>query len=288
MRNTILIRGARENNLKGIDVEIPRDQLVVLTGLSGSGKSSIAFDTLHAEGQRRFLDSLSSYARRFIGNQSKPKVDAIQGLSPVVSIEQKTVSANPRSTVATMTDIGDHLRTLMATCAEARCLRCEQAVPTRNTAHLVERVLALPAGTVVEICAPITRPYDEDWEYTVTQARTRGCRAAYAQGRRLDLADQVPWDSDFDGPVDAVVDRFTVDPRVAKALATAIDDAAKVGDGFVRVRLEDPALEERFRSHFGCAEHGLALLEPGSWFSSWCTRRFSFPTRPARLWEELS
>ena len=268
MRTSILIRGARENNLKGFDLEIPRDQLVVLTGLSGSGKSSIAFDTLHAEAQRRFLDSISSFARRFIGNQRKPKVDAIQGLSPVVSIEQKTVTANPRSTVATLTDIGDHLRTLMATCAEARCLRCDARVPTRSVAHLAERVLSLPAGTVVEICAPISRPYDEDWEYTVTQARTRGCRAAYVDGQRVDLADQLAWGDDFAGPVDAVVDRFTVDPRIAKALGTAIEDAAKVGDGYVRVRIENPDTDVRMRPTFGCPEHGLALVEPGSWFYS--------------------
>ncbi|MFM7321397.1 MAG: excinuclease ABC subunit UvrA [Armatimonadota bacterium] len=268
MRTSILIRGARENNLKGFDLEIPRDQLVVLTGLSGSGKSSIAFDTLHAEAQRRFLDSLSSFARRFIQHQRKPKVDAIQGLSPVVSIEQKTITANPRSTVATMTDIGDYLRTWMATCGEARCLRCDHPVPTRNTAQIAEMVLGLPAGTVVEVCAPIARPHGEDWEYTVTQARTRGCRAAYHGEARVDLADDVPWEADHDGPVDAVVDRFTVDPRIAKALATAIDDAAKVGDGYVRIRVADARLEARFRTAHGCPEHGLLLHEPGSWFYS--------------------
>src|SRR5207249_99301 len=155
-------KGARENNLRNIDVEIPRDQLVVLTGLSGSGKSSLAFDTIYGEGQRRFLESLSSFAKRFIAQLKKPDVDFIYGLSPVVSIEQKTVGRNPRSTVGTMTDIHDYLRILFATIGVARCPYCPREIPVKTPNQVVEHLLALPAGTAVEIGAPIFPIYGEE------------------------------------------------------------------------------------------------------------------------------
>src|ERR687890_299187 len=147
MRNTIGIKGARENNLKNIDVEIPREKLVVLTGLSGSGKSSLAFETIYAEGQRRFLESLSAYSRKYVAQLKKPAVDFVYGLSPVISIEQKSVSKNPRSTVGTMTDIYDYLRVLYATSGVAHCPYCGREVPVRTAVQIAERILALPAGT---------------------------------------------------------------------------------------------------------------------------------------------
>src|SRR3712207_2978481 len=159
MRDTISVKGARENNLKNIDVEIPREQLVVLTGLSGSGKSSLAFETIYAEGQRRFLESLSAYSRKYVAQLKKPDVDFIYGLSPVISIEQKSVTRNPRSTVGTMTDIFDYLRILYSTTGAAQCPRCGDDVPVRTPEQIAEHLLSLPTGTEVEIGAPVFKIY---------------------------------------------------------------------------------------------------------------------------------
>src|SRR6187200_2006685 len=154
-RTSIAIHGAREHNLKNISLEIPRDQLVVITGLSGSGKSSLAFDTIYAEGQRRYMESLSSFAKRFIGQVAKPDVDFMFGLSPVISIEQKTVASNPRSTVGTMTDIASYLNLLFATIGEAHCPRTGQPTPTRSSSQILEAILSLPEGTELEMRAPV-------------------------------------------------------------------------------------------------------------------------------------
>ena len=167
MRKTIEVRGARENNLQNVTVEVPRDQLVVVTGVSGSGKSSLAFDTLYAEGQRRLMSSMSTYARRFVSQMKKPDVDFVNGLSPVVSIDQKTVGNNPRSTVGTMTDIWDYLRMLFATIGEPRCPLCREPVTTWTAAQMLERMLGLPDGTEVEIRAPLFHVYGEDYEYLI-------------------------------------------------------------------------------------------------------------------------
>ena len=155
MRKTIEIQGARENNLRNISAELPRDALIVVTGVSGSGKSSFAFDTIYAEGQRRLLASMSSYAKRFIGQMRKPDVDFVNGLSPVVSIDQKTIGSNPRSTVGTMTDISDYLRMLFATIGTPHCPRCEEKLTTKTTHQMAERMLSLPDGTEVEVRAPV-------------------------------------------------------------------------------------------------------------------------------------
>src|SRR6188768_2520405 len=157
MRTTIQVQGARENNLQNVDVEIPRDQLVVVTGVSGSGKSSLAFDTVYAEGQRRLLASMSTFAKRFIGQLKKPDVDFVNGLSPVVSIDQKTIGSNPRSTVGTMTDISDYLRMLFATLGTPHCPMCEQPIEIRSPFQMTEHLLSLPEGTEVEVRAPVNR-----------------------------------------------------------------------------------------------------------------------------------
>src|SRR5215831_12245887 len=176
MRQSISIKGAKENNLKNINVDIPRDKLIVLTGLSGSGKSSLAFETIYAEGQRRFLESLSAYSRKFVAQLKKPDVDVIYGLSPVVSIEQKSVSKNPRSTVGTMTDIFDYLRVLYATSGQAHCPYCRREVPVRSAVQIAEHVLSLPEGTVVELDAPVFKVYGEDYPYLFGEIRSRGYR----------------------------------------------------------------------------------------------------------------
>src|SRR5499433_1883659 len=172
-RTTIAVQGARVHNLKNVSVEIPRDSLVVVTGLSGSGKSSLAFDTIYAEGQRRYMESLSSFAKRFIAQVAKPDVDFVFGLSPVISIEQKTVASNPRSTVGTMTDIAGYLNLLVATIGAAHCPRTGEPTPNRSASQIVEAILSLPEGAEIELRAPIFKVYGEDIEFAFTEVRKK-------------------------------------------------------------------------------------------------------------------
>src|SRR5690349_24829934 len=170
-RTSIAVQGARVHNLKNISVEIPRDRLTVVTGLSGSGKSSLAFDTIYAEGQRRYMESLSSFAKRFIAQVAKPDVDFVFGLSPVISIEQKTIGSNPRSTVGTLTDIASYLNLLYASIGEAHCPRTGETVPSRSASQILEAILALPNGTEVELRAPVFKMYGEDLDFVFTEIR---------------------------------------------------------------------------------------------------------------------
>src|SRR5262249_34265090 len=173
-RTTIGVQGARVHNLKNISLEVPRDSLVVVTGLSGSGKSSLAFDTIYAEGQRRYLESLSNFARRFVAQVAKPDVDFVFGLSPVISIEQKTVGANPRSTVGTMTDIASYLNLLYATIAEPHCPRTGEPVPSRSSSQILEGILSLPEGAEIELRAPAFKVYGEELDFVFTELRKKG------------------------------------------------------------------------------------------------------------------
>src|SRR5688572_4274681 len=182
-RTTIAVQGARVHNLKNISVEIPRDKLIVVTGMSGSGKSSLAFDTIYAEGQRRYMESLSTYAKRFIAQVQKPDVDFMFGLSPVISIEQKTTGSNPRSTVGTMTDISSYLNLLFATIGVARCPYCKQQVPIKKRSQIVEELLALPKDTIVQLRAPISRIYGEDDNFLWAELRKRGYRRLMIDGK---------------------------------------------------------------------------------------------------------
>src|SRR5918999_896833 len=189
-RTTIAVQGARVHNLKNIAVEIPRDSLVVVTGLSGSGKSSLAFDTIYAEGQRRYMESLSSFAKRFVSQVAKPDVDFVFGLSPVISIEQKTIASNPRSTVGTMTDIASYLNLLFATIGEPQCPRTGEPTPSRTASQILEAVLSLPAGAEVELRAPVFKVYGEDLEFVFTELRKKGCRRVIADRRTIDISEQ--------------------------------------------------------------------------------------------------
>src|ERR1700747_1526702 len=175
-RTTIAVQGARVHNLKNVSVELPRDRLIVVTGLSGSGKSSLAFDTIYAEGQRRYLESLSSFAKRFIAQVAKPDVDFVFGLSPVISIEQKTTANNPRSTVGTMTDIASYLNLLFATIGEPHCPRTGEPALSRTPGQILEAILSLPEGAEVELRAPVFKQYGEDLEFVLTEVRKKGCR----------------------------------------------------------------------------------------------------------------
>ena len=173
-RTTIAVQGARVHNLKNVSLELPRDSLIVVTGLSGSGKSSLAFDTIYAEGQRRYMESLSTYAKRFVAQVAKPDVDFVFGLSPVISIEQKTMGSNPRSTVGTMTDIASYLNLLFATIAEARCPRTGERVPTRSPNQILEAILSLPDGAEIELRAPVFPVYGEELDFVFTEVRKKG------------------------------------------------------------------------------------------------------------------
>ena len=267
MTVAITVKGAREHNLRNVDVTIPRDQLVVITGLSGSGKSSLAFDTIFAEAQRRFLESLSTWSKRFIEQLRKPDVDAITGLSPVISIEQKTVSKNPRSTVGTMTDISEYLRAFYCTIGVAHCPFCEQPVPVRTAAQIAEHILALPDGTVVELCAPIFKIYGEDYAYLFGEVRSKGYRRVRADGQVLDLGEEVELDEDRGYDLEVIVDKLTVRHDIEKQLLVAVGDCLRVGDGFLRVRLvsdEQPERARTFTDGFACPEHQVTMgkLQP--------------------------
>src|SRR6476619_7797343 len=190
MHDKIVVRGAREHNLKNVSVEIPRDRLVVVTGLSGSGKSSLAFDTIYAEGQRRYMESLSSFAKRFVSQVAKPDVDFVFGLSPVISIEQKTIGTNPRSTVGTMTDLASYLNLLFATIGEPHCPRTREATPSRTASQILEAILSLPNGAEIELRAPVYKIYVEELDVVVSEVRKKGCRQLIVDGRPIDLSEK--------------------------------------------------------------------------------------------------
>ncbi len=236
-RTTIAVQGARVNNLKNISVELPRDQLVVITGLSGSGKSSLAFDTIYAEGQRRYMESLSSFAKRFVAQITKPDVDFIFGLSPVISIEQKTIASNPRSTVGTMTDIASYLNLLFATIGEPHCPRTGEIVPSRTASQLLESLFALPAGTEVEFRAPLFKVYGEELDVVFTEVRKKGCRRVCLDGRLVDLAESLEIDEGAVRQMNAVVDRVIIQRKSEKAIKAAIAATLLVGDGLLQLHV---------------------------------------------------
>ena len=194
MRDSIIVKGARENNLKNIDLELPRDKLVVLTGLSGSGKSSLAFDTIYAEGQRRYVESLSSYARQFLGQKEKPDVDSIEGLSPAISIDQKTTNNNPRSTVGTVTEIYDYMRLLSANIGIPHCPKCGKEIRQQTVDQMVDQLLTLPEGTRIQVMAPVVRGRKGEHVKILEDARKDGYVRARVDGELYDLAEELRLD----------------------------------------------------------------------------------------------
>jgi excinuclease ABC subunit A len=261
MRTTIEIRGARENNLKNVDVEIPRDKLVVVTGVSGSGKSSLAFDTLYAEGQRRLLASMSTFAKRFVGQLKKPDVDFVNGLSPVVSIDQKTVGSNPRSTVGTMTDVSDYLRMLFATMGTPHCPMCGETLVIRTPHQMMEHMLALPKGTEVEVRAPVYKIHGEDYEFLFELIRVNGYRRARIDGKPRDLGEHIELSEDEEHTIEAVVDSFVVGPDIDRQVVTSLEHGLKLGDGLLGFHIVKPKtpgpVHKKFYDGFGCSRHRL-------------------------------
>jgi excinuclease ABC subunit A len=237
VRTTVAVQGARVHNLKDVSVEIPRDSLVVVTGLSGSGKSSLAFDTIYAEGQRRYLESLSSFAKRFVAQVSKPDVDFVFGLSPVISIEQKTIASNPRSTVGTMTDIASYLNLLFATIGEAHCPRTREPVPSRSASQILEAILSLPEGTEIELRAPVFKVYGEELDFVFTELRKKGCRRLIVDGRPVDLSEEITLEAVDVRHMDAIVDRFIVSRKHEKAIRAGIANTLLVGDSLMQVHV---------------------------------------------------
>jgi len=285
-RTTIAVEGARVHNLKNISVEIPRDALIVVTGLSGSGKSSLAFDTIYAEGQRRYLESLSTFAKRFVSQVAKPDVDFVFGLSPVISIEQKTLSNNPRSTVGTMTDVASYLNLLFATIGQPHCPRTGEPVPGRTSSQILEAILSLPEGAEIELRAPVFAPYGEDIEVLYTELRKKGVRRVIVDGEPVDLSDRVRQESG-DGaagepesesggsgsapasPMDAIVDRFIVGRKHEKAIKAGIAATLLIGDGLMQIQVlrgASRATAERFYKDTCSATHRLVYGDIGPAF----------------------
>src|SRR5271157_922250 len=257
-RTTIAVQGARVHNLKNVSLEIPRDKLIVVTGLSGSGKSSLAFDTIYAAGQRRYMESLSSYAKRFVSQVAKPDVDFVYGLSPVISIEQKTIGNNPRSTVGTMTDIASYLNLLYATIGVPHCPRSGELTPSRTSSQILEAILSLPEGTEIELRAPVARQYGEELDFVLTEVRKKGCRVVMIDGKTVDISAEVELDDSKIRDMDAVVDRFVVGRRHEKAIKAGIAATLLVGDGLMQVEVVKGASKaeaERFHRGMGSKTH---------------------------------
>src|SRR5687767_4621921 len=258
VRTTIAVQRARVHNLKNISVEIPRNSLIVVTGLSGSGKSSLAFDTIYAEGQRRYMESLSSFAKRFIAQVTKPDVDFIFGLSPVISIEQKTVINNPRSTVGTMTDIASYLNLLFATIAQPHCPRTGEPAPSLTSNQILEAILSLPEGAEIELRAPVFKVYGEELDFVFTELRKKGCRRLIIDGKPVDISEQIELDESKVRDMDAVVDRFVVGRKHEKAIKAGIAATLLVGDGLLQAHIvkgAGKAEAERFYRALGSATH---------------------------------
>ena len=231
--NLISVRGARVHNLKDIDVDIPRDKLVVITGLSGSGKSSLAFDTLYAEGQRRYVESLSAYARQFLEQMEKPDVDLIEGLSPAISIEQKTTGSNPRSTVGTVTEIYDYLRLLFANIGVPHCPNCDREISSQSLDRILDLVLSRPSDERVNVMAPIVRGRKGEFKKELAAIRAQGYTRARIDGQFVALENDVTLDRRKNHNIDVLVDRLIVKPGLERRLSESIDRAMKLADDIV-------------------------------------------------------
>ncbi|MDC4204408.1 MAG: excinuclease ABC subunit UvrA [Candidatus Manganitrophus sp.] len=257
----IIIKGAREHNLKNIDLEIPRDQLVVITGLSGSGKSSLAFDTIYAEGQRRYVESLSAYARQFLEQMDKPDVDTIEGLSPAISIEQKTTSKNPRSTVGTVTEIYDYFRLLFARIGRPFCYKCGKEITAQTIQQMVDTVMQFPKGEKIQILAPIVRGRKGEYKKELLAIRQKGFVRVRIDGKMIDLSQEEHpiQDKNKKHTIEVVVDRLVVKEGLERRLADSLELAAKMGEGIVFL-LKDKE-EILFSEHLACVDCGVSYPE---------------------------
>ena len=259
-KNSIFIKGAREHNLKNIDIEIPRDKLVVITGLSGSGKSSLAFDTIYAEGQRRYVESLSSYARQFLGQMEKPDIDYIDGLSPAISIDQKTTSRNPRSTVGTVTEIYDYLRLLYARIGVPHCHICGKEITQQTVDQMVDAITALEEGTRIQLLAPVVRGRKGEYNKLIEDARKDGYVRIRVDGEVRDINDEITLEKNKKHTIEIVVDRLIVRPDIVKRLADSIETALHLSGGILLVDVVGQK-EMLFSQNFACSDCGVSIEE---------------------------
>ncbi|MBR4467195.1 MAG: ABC-ATPase UvrA, partial [Clostridia bacterium] len=262
----IKIRGAREHNLKNIDIDIPRDELVVLTGLSGSGKSSLAFDTIYAEGQRRYMESLSSYARQFLGRMEKPSVQSIEGLPPAISIDQKTTNRNPRSTVGTVTEIYDYLRLLYARIGIPHCPNCGREIRRQSVDQMVDAVMRLPERTRILVVSPVVRGKKGRHEKLLDQAKKSGYVRVRIDGYQYELSEEITLDKNIKHNIEIVIDRLVVRPGIETRLSGSLENAMELADGLAIVIAPDDGTELRFSQNFACPDCEISIeeIEPRS------------------------
>ena len=261
MQENIIVKGARANNLKNIDVTIPRDKLVVMTGVSGSGKSSLAFDTIYAEGQRRYVESLSSYARMFLGQMDKPDVDYIEGLSPAISIDQKTTSKNPRSTVGTVTEIYDYLRLLWARAGTPHCPNCGKEIRQQTIDQIIDQVLALPEGPRIQVMAPVIRGKKGEHAKVFEDAKRSGYVRARVDGSLYELDEEIKLEKNKKHTIEIIVDRLIIRPDIRQRLTDSVETAAKLSGGLVIVNLLREEKDLSFSQNYACEDCGISIEE---------------------------
>ena len=264
-RQYIKIRGANEHNLKNIDVDIPRDKLVVLTGLSGSGKSSLAFDTIYAEGQRRYMESLSSYARQFLGQMEKPDVESIEGLSPAISIDQKSTNRNPRSTVGTVTEIYDYFRLLYARVGIPHCPKCGREIKKQTVDQMVEQIMGMPERTKIQLLAPVVRGRNGTHAKLLDRAKKSGYVRVKIDGNMYELSEEIKLDKNIKHNIDIVVDRLVVKEGIEQRLTDSIENVLNLAEGLMTVDVigGEPV---QFSESFSCPDCGISIeeIEPRS------------------------
>ncbi|MBR6574103.1 MAG: excinuclease ABC subunit UvrA [Clostridia bacterium] len=261
MQDSIIIKGARVHNLKNIDVEIPRNTMTVVTGISGSGKSSLAFDTIYAEGQRRYVESLSSYARMFLGQMEKPDVDSIDGLSPAISIDQKTTSKNPRSTVGTVTEIYDYLRLLWARIGIPHCPKCGKEIRQQSVDQIIDQLMALPEGTRMQVLAPVIRGRKGEYQKIFEDARKSGFVRVRVDGAIYDLSEEIKLEKNLKHTIEIVVDRLVVKPEITRRLTDSVETAIHLSGGLVVIDRLGAGEELTFSQNYACPDCGISIEE---------------------------
>ena len=264
-RKYIKIRGASEHNLKNVDVDIPRDSFVVLTGLSGSGKSSLAFDTIYAEGQRRYMESLSSYARQFLGQMEKPRVEKIEGLSPAISIDQKSTNRNPRSTVGTVTEIYDYFRLLYARIGVPHCPKCGKEIKKQTVDQMVDQIMELPERTRIQLLAPVVRGRKGEHVKLFEQAKKSGFVRVIVDGNMYELGEEIKLEKNKKHNIEIVVDRLAIKPGIERRLGDSIETVLEMAEGLLIVDVVDGE-QIQFSDSFSCPDCGISVgaIEPRS------------------------
>src|SRR3989440_944117 len=264
MADMLVIRGAREHTLRNVSLELPRDQLIVFTGISGWGKSSLAFDTIYAEGQRRYVESVPAYARQFLGQMDKPDVDSIEGLSPAISIDQKTTSRNPRSTVGTVTEIYDYLRLLWARIGTPHCYNCGQPIAAQSAEQIVDQVMTVPEGAKFMVLSPVVRGRKGEYGKLFEELRAEGFTRVKVDGELRRLEEDIALDKKFKHDISVVVDRLVMRPDLRKRLADSIETAVGLADGMIEVELVDSEEVRTYSERFACLHCGTSMpeLEP--------------------------